>query len=59
MGCSLFIQFGRCSQGGGIYVNGGGVTFQSSQIYDNHATYDVSFPPFEHPIAPVGCLLMS
>ena len=55
MGCSLFIRFGRCSQGGGVHVNGGEVTFQSSQINDNHATYtySVSFPPFEHPIAPL------
>ena len=38
-------------------VGGGEVTFRSSQIYDNYATFTVSFPPFEHPIAPIGCSL--
>ena len=56
MGCSLLMQRGRCSQGGGVFVESGKVTFQSTQIYNNHAD-DVSFPPFEHPIAPMGCSL--
>ena len=47
MGCSLFIWFGHCSQGGGVFVTGGEVTFQSSRVYNNQAT-GVSFPRFEN-----------
>ena len=37
MGCSLFMQYVCCSQGGGILIYGGTVNIQDTSIYSNSA----------------------
>lgn len=50
------VMASEMAHGGGVVVGGGEVTLRSSHIYNNQA-YMVTFPPFEHPIAPMGCSL--
>ena len=44
-------KFPSCSQGGGVYVDGGTATFTSCYIYDNEAT-SVRLGP-SHSMAPM------
>ena len=39
MGCSHFQYVGCCSQGGGVYIVNGDVTFTNCEIYENIAYY--------------------
>ena len=57
MGCSLFMHIGCCSQGGGVYVNGGAVTFQSCEFHTNQATGVSVQPRTPPPNEPMGSLV--
>ena len=57
MGCSLFSHFDCFSQGGGVYILNGDVTFTNTQIYGNTASGSVSACLLNLPIDPMGCSL--
>ena len=54
MGCSLFSHFDCFSQGGGVYILNGDVTFTNTQIYGNTASGLVSACLLNLPIDPMG-----
>ena len=58
MGCSLFSHFDCFSQGGGVYILNGDVTFTNTQIYGNTASGSVSACLLNLPIDPMGCSLV-
>ena len=58
LGCLPFMHCACCSQGGGVYIHGGTVSFDACNIYDNEATYvSVCCSKTPFPIAPMGSCL--